>query len=266
MLHPADGTTGIVIVTGGAQTRVGSHRGFVDLGDRLAATGYPVLRFDRRGLGDSDGRDPGFRDSRADTAAAVAALRAACPGLERVIGWGLCDGAAALALNAAHLPGLNGLILANPWTRDDNGGGETDLPQRAAIAARYRQRLSDPRVWIRLLRGDVDFRKLAIGMLRLTRSEPPSSLASGIAAGLARFAGPVLVLIAERDNTAVAFESAWGGSAFAAARGTGRTVLRRVPDAGHSFARPPEFEAMVGICLDWLNGSSGRTRTVACPR
>ena len=38
--------TGVVIVVGGAQYRVGSHRQFVQMARLLAAAGYPVLRFD----------------------------------------------------------------------------------------------------------------------------------------------------------------------------------------------------------------------------
>ena len=55
---PAD--IGIVLVVGGPQTRVGSHRQFVLLSRCLAAAGYAVLRFDYRGMGDSSGEQRGF--------------------------------------------------------------------------------------------------------------------------------------------------------------------------------------------------------------
>ena len=53
-----DKKTGVVIVVGGAQSRVGSHRMFVTLARGLAELGCTVLRFDRRGMGDSGGDDP----------------------------------------------------------------------------------------------------------------------------------------------------------------------------------------------------------------
>ena len=46
---------GVLIVVGGPQYRVGSHRQFTLLARRLAAQGYPTLRFDYRGMGDSGG-------------------------------------------------------------------------------------------------------------------------------------------------------------------------------------------------------------------
>ncbi len=60
--RPSD--TGVVIVVGGPQTRVGSHRQFVLLSRALAAAGYPVLRFDVRGMGDSSGEQRDFEPSR----------------------------------------------------------------------------------------------------------------------------------------------------------------------------------------------------------
>lgn len=258
MLHPAGGDTGIVIVTGGVQTRAGSHRGFVELAERLAAADYPVLRFDRRGVGDSDGDDPGFRDSAPDIAAAVAALRNESPDIRQVVGWGLCDGASALALHSAAL-GLDGVILANPWTRD--GDGATDLPPRAAVAARYRERLASPSEWLRLVRGGIDLRKAARGLLRVAQAEPVPQLAQAMANGLSRFDGPVLVLLAERDATAQAFAALWKDAPFRVLRTRRSIELATIADATHTFTRTAEATEMANRCMDWLKrttGSSGQ--------
>src|SRR5438309_7262826 len=50
---------GILIIVGGWQYRAGSHRQFVLLGRALAEGGIGVMRFDSRGMGDSDG-EPGL--------------------------------------------------------------------------------------------------------------------------------------------------------------------------------------------------------------
>jgi exosortase A-associated hydrolase 1 len=249
MAHPADGTTGVLIVTGGVQTRAGSHRGFVDLADRLAAAGHPVLRFDRRGVGDSDGDDPGFRDSARDLAAAVAAFRTSFPQLERIVGWGLCDGASALALHGAAL-GLDGVILANPWTRDSDE--PTDLPPRAAVAARYRERLKRPSEWLRLARGGLDWRKAVRGLVRVARPEPAPQLARAMADALQRLERPVLIILAQRDATAQAFAALWKSAAFRRLRARHDVELTTIADATHTFARAPEAQAMANRCLAWI--------------
>ena len=79
-------------MVGGPQYRVGSHRQFVLLARDLAADGFPVFRFDYRGMGDSEGEFRGFEHVEDDIAAAVEAFRSASPGLREIVLWGLCDG------------------------------------------------------------------------------------------------------------------------------------------------------------------------------
>ncbi len=246
-LHPAPGSTAVLIVAGGVQTRHGSHRGFVALAKALALAGYPVLRFDRRGVGDSDGDDPGFRAMQPDIAAAAAALRNACPQVTKLIGWGLCDGATALALDHA---GFDGLILANPWTRDD-GAGET-LPPRAAIGAHYAARLASPRAWLRLLQGGINLRKLAGGLGKLATPEALTTTANGIAAALAQPPIPLLLLLAARDATAQAFAAALVARPFRPVRE--RAAVVTIEAATHTFPGSESETAMIDACLHWLAG------------
>lgn len=233
MANPADGATGVLIIPGAPQTRVGAHRGFVGLADALAAAGHPVLRIDRRGLGDSDGDDPGFAAIGPDIAAAQQALRGAFPAVRQVIGIGLCDGATALALAP---DGLDALVLLNPWLADGTRMG--DLPPAAALRARYRDRLLSPRHWLRLLRGEVRLSALGRGLGRAAQGDPPTRTETALARSLAAFPGPVLVVLAGADATAHAFAARWQGEAFSPARRSGRVRLATIPGATHTFARP----------------------------
>ena len=63
--------TGVVVIVGGPQYRVGSHRQFVLLSRALAGAGCAVLRFDYRGMGDSSGAQRSFDSVSADIAAAM---------------------------------------------------------------------------------------------------------------------------------------------------------------------------------------------------
>ena len=53
-------TTGVLLIVGGPQYRVGSHRQFVQLARSLAQLDIPVLRFDYSGMGDSAGDKKSF--------------------------------------------------------------------------------------------------------------------------------------------------------------------------------------------------------------
>ncbi|MEG3172589.1 hydrolase 1, exosortase A system-associated [Sphingomonas sp. ZB1N12] len=113
-LDEAPGTTGLLIVSGGNEIRSGAHRGIAMLAQRLAATGTPVFRYDRRGVGDSTGDNGGFLSAEPDLIAAVAAFRKAAPHVARLIGFGNCDAASTLAL-FGRSAGFDEVILANPW-------------------------------------------------------------------------------------------------------------------------------------------------------
>src|ERR1700686_2655578 len=62
---------GVLIVVGGPQYRVGSHRQFALLANHLAQQGTPVMRFDYRGMGDSSGDRKDFEQVTQDLRAAV---------------------------------------------------------------------------------------------------------------------------------------------------------------------------------------------------
>ena len=159
-------TTGVLIIVGGPQYRVGSHRQFVLLARRMAEAGYAVLRFDVRGMGDSSGEPKGFESIPEDIDAMLNVLREHAPGLQRTVLWGLCDGASAALLYCAARPshGLAGLILANPWVR-------TEASQaRTRIKHYYFDRLKQRAFWHKLVSGRVELAALGELVQNLRRT------------------------------------------------------------------------------------------------
>jgi exosortase A-associated hydrolase 1 len=223
-LDDAPGTVGLLIVTGGNETRSGAFAGQAQLAARIAAAGNPVLRFDRRGVGDSTGPNSGFTGSADDIAAALAAFRQAAPQITRVVAFGNCDAASALML--AGGAGCHALALANPWTFEQADDG----PPPAAIRQRYAAKLRNPRELLRLVTGGVSLRKLAGGIrAALSPAAPPSSLAQDMQAGIADFSGPVHLLLAANDRTA---------QAYMATCPDRKADWQLCKGAGHSFAEP----------------------------
>ena len=220
---------GLLLVIGGSQTRIGSHRMYERLANSLAEKGYACFRFDRRGVGDSSGADPGFRGSEPDLKAAAEAFRKEVPGLKQLIGFGLCDGASALALFGDEV-GLDGMILANPWLVEAEDGA----PAPAAVRAHYRKRLLTWDGWKRLLTGAVNFRKLGAGLRSLFSRRQPESLSNDVAQALRRHRLPAEVILCTGDNTAIAADAeirAWPFEGLIRA-------TQLIESDSHTFARP----------------------------
>ncbi|MBB4612533.1 hydrolase 1, exosortase A system-associated [Novosphingobium taihuense] len=218
-------SAGLLIVSGGNELRAGSWSGQAQLAARLAGEGFPVFRYDRRGVGDSKGENLSFRHSGPDIAAALAAFRAAMPHLSRVVAFGNCDAAAALMLNAPALA-LDAMVLANPWTIDGEEAPEA-MPA-SAIRSRYLAKLANPREVWRLLTGGVNLAKLAKGLRSAAApTAAPQGLVDEMKAALSAFTGETAILLASRDRTAQMFSEVWG---IADQR------IQRVDSASHSFS------------------------------
>lgn len=239
--HPA----GLLIVSGGNEIRCGAAGGQAAMAAHFAARGMPVFRYDRRGIGDSEGDNNGFLGSADDIAGATRAFRHYAPEISRIIAFGNCDAASALAL--FHAGRFDRLLLANPWTIDAAAPAGDALPSSppsspppspsaAAIRARYWARIKNPRSIIDLLTGKINLSKLAKGLVKAAAKEQQSPLARKLAAAIETAEIPVHILLAARDNTALSFKSAWNGPAFAAARARADVTLAQVDSRSHGFA------------------------------
>ncbi|KQV92181.1 hydrolase 1, exosortase A system-associated [Pelomonas sp. Root1237] len=260
--NTAPAEVGVVIVVGGPQYRVGSHRQFTLLARHLANHGVAALRFDYRSMGDSPGETRDFLSVDADIAAAIAALLAARPALKRVVLWGLCDAASAslLYLESTGDPRVAGVALLNPWARSAATLAQTHVKHY------YWRRLREKGFWLKLLRGGVGLTALRTlgGNLRLARGAGKAktdsrSFQDRMAAGLRAFNGPVLLILSGDDYTAREFV----GFARSSAAWQGLLVrptldLHDMPTADHTFSAIQDQDSQCRICLDWL-----RTRCLA---
>lgn len=250
---------GLVIVVGGPQYRVGSHRQFVLLARSLAAAGYPVLRFDYRGMGDSTGDLRDFRQVDEDIATALDAFQSACPGVERIALWGLCDAASAALMYwyGSRDTRLAGLALLNPWVRSEASFARTQVKHY------YAQRILQREFWAKLFSGKVGiFSALGSFLSSLRRSLAPAAPATPTAASLsfqqkmlaaiADFPGRVLVLLSGRDHTAQEFEEYLKSSSSPALLMRSGLDLNRLAEADHTFSSAPWKKAAEEQTLQWM--------------
>jgi exosortase A-associated hydrolase 1 len=236
-LDEADGTTGLLIVSGGNEIRSGAFAGQALMADLIAQNGYPVFRYDRRGIGDSDGVNTGFEGSAEDIAYALSTFRAVAPHVNRIVAFGNCDAASALALFNGAL-NIEALVLANPWVIEAVAKSEDTPtpPSAAAIRARYWARLKNPSSLLDLLTGKINLKKLAGGLASAARKEPVSGLALRISQSLSQLSFSVIILIASRDTTALAFLGAWAGDTFKPVREKANIQIDQLDTASHGFA------------------------------
>ncbi|WP_341647571.1 hypothetical protein [Thauera humireducens] len=104
-----------------------------------------AVRLSRHGRFDWGARD--YQDVAEDLRAAMDAFFVEVPSLEKVVIWGLCDGASAACLYAPLDTRVAGLVLLNPWVKTEAGVARTFLKHY------YLRRLLDPSFWKKLLTG-----------------------------------------------------------------------------------------------------------------
>lgn len=255
---------GLVMVVGGPQYRAGSHRQFVLLARALAAAGHAVLRFDCRGMGDSEGQLRDFCSFDDDIRAAIDALQAAQPAVQRVVLWGLCDAASASLLYQQRQRDerVAGLCLINPWVRS------AQTLARTQVKHYYRQRLRQREFWVKLLSGGVAVRAAQdlLNNLRQARGGRPAARAAiaalpfqeAMAQACLHFEGPMLLLLSGDDYTAKEFlEYAANSADWTAA--LARPQLRRLdlPEADHTFSNAGARAQVLAAMLAWLSTADG---------
>jgi exosortase A-associated hydrolase 1 len=254
ILHGSSGEpdTGVVIVVGGPQYRIGSHRQFHLLARSLADANIPVLRFDCRGMGDSEGEFPGFEAIGPDIAAAIEAFRHHVPSLTRLVLWGLCDATPAIAELARRDERIAGIVLLNPWVRSEEGRARTVLKHY------YWRRAINPEFLRRLASGAFDWRRSARGVVENLRTVFAGggggmSPVERIGENVQQFRGRVLLIISGRDLTAKEFDDAAAASPRWRKILAGERVTRHVlAEANHTFARRAWRDQVAAWTRDWL--------------
>lgn len=228
---------GVVVLVGGPQYRVGSHRQFVLLARALSRQGIAVLRFDYAGMGDSDGPAPSFERVDPEVRAAIDTLLSACPEIETVGLWGLCDAASSALMYAPDDPRVNRLVLLNPWVRTSEGQAQ------AYIENYYGKRLRNVQTWRKFLRDPAALLRAGTSWVRnFAKAQRGSRNAGGFLArmlsGAQSFRGRTLVLLSGRDLVATEFELLLArAEPWRAAFSGERVRMAKLEAANHTFSR-----------------------------
>lgn len=247
---------GVLILVGGPQYRVGPHRQYLHLARHLGRQGIAVLRFDFRGIGDSEGEYPGFEALGPDITAAVDAFEAQAGKLDGIVLWGLCEGASSILLDGVRDPRVVGAVLVNPWVRSEASLARTHLKHY------YLKRFLSPNLWRRIFGGKTSLTAMAKSFFATlkgaVRTAPPSESTAELpfprrmAEGLSQFRGKVLLIQSGQDFVAREFDALLQGDPVW--KGLARDRMERfdLKEADHTFSTEAWRQAVAGKTASWV--------------
>jgi len=303
MLHrptnPSKSCIAVILLSPGVKMRVAPHRLYLKMTERFVSLGYPVLRFDFYGLGDSEGevQEEYLADLYGsiqvgryvdDTLAAMDWMQQTY-GTSQFIVSGLCGGAITGLLAGARDQRVTCLLgLAIPvildGSRIDFTKYMTDV-QSKGMRDGYIQKLWDLgawRSWVRFLTFQSDYRLIArlllkplLSRVRPTMSASPVPGQSEVVDNTNPYFAPafrrmistsryVYLIFAEVDRLYYEFEKKFVERNRAELESYGHWYEVHVTkDANHIFSFREWEEDMLDQCSRWLGRLGGNRREVA---
>ncbi len=272
IIHKPESTStiGVLIVVGGSQYRIGSHRQFVLLARMLAANGVSVMRFDYRGMGDSQGLSRSFLDIDQDIKSAIDTFYKNSPALKGVVIWGLCDAASAASFYAYQDERVKGLVLLNPWVFTEQGAAKTYFKYY------YLQHLFHSELWRKIFSFQFDYRQsfssLALLLKNLFKPHLNQDclndregtslvnfnlnlpLPERVLECLQHFDRPILFILSGRDLTANEFREMVKKTDNSHQRIFEKSDVSKVElmDADHTFSSQKWREEVEQLTLNWV--------------
>jgi exosortase A-associated hydrolase 1 len=247
---------GLLILVGGPQYRVGPHRQYVHLARHLSEKGIPAMRFDFRGVGDSEGYYPGFQGLGPDLAAAMTAFEAQAPGLDGIVLWGLCEGASSILLAGVQDARVKAAVLLNPWVRSEATLARTHLKHY------YLKRFLSADLWRRILGGKANPKVMATSFIATLRgafkSTPETApqaerpFQKRMAEGLQNFKGQVLLIQSGNDLVAREFDDLTKSDPDWQCLGLPNVERFDLPESDHSFSTEVWRQAVAEKIEQWM--------------
>lgn len=263
--NTARNTAIVMMPAGELQYRVGCGRQLVEFAREVSGKGFPVVRFDPRGVGDSSGEYVGVDHVGSELKAVIARLKTDFPEVNRVVLWGGCAAASGIMMHTHSLPEVSGWILSNPAVKSR---------QVRALAHRghYLRRLRDAKFWRKVFTlqyNPWDYAKAFAAQAFASPPESPRqenpSASDGVVGngeelfmqrmldGVQEFTGSALLVMSGRSLIRAEFDvllehsSVWK-TAF------GEILNQRVdiPDADQTFSTRTARRSLIEAAINWI--------------
>jgi pimeloyl-ACP methyl ester carboxylesterase len=256
VLHPPTAPVrpgALVFLHGWAGYRIGPHQMFTKIARMASEMGFPAMRFDFRGRGDSQG------DAAATTLStmiedAQRAVEVVCEetGVERVALIGDCSGSE-VAIGAATLdPRIDSLVL---WSAPIVAGdrAQADAAKRRSIYSSYLSKLFRRETWAKLAGGRLQPRMILRALTRGGKGAGEEGAASDREIDwydrFVSFPGEVLFIYGSNDPTTGSALEHYGELSRQAGRPLNAHV---VEGANHAFYSLGWEREVMEVSLDWL--------------
>jgi hypothetical protein len=253
------GRPACLLLNAGVIHRVGPNRLHVNVARRLAAAGYPTLRFDLSGRGDSESRTDGMTFQESSVAEVRQAMDhlAQTLGAERFVVIGICSG----GLNAAHVAIVDSRI---------SGAVMIDVPAYPTLGyylRYYGRRLGSVESWRNTLAA-----RNPLGRRLRKRLAPMTArnMEDDFGGALLDVRMPSKVetrqtleeLVGRGTRLYFIFSGTWGSynyrdqfrDAFPSLMSGGQVTVDYIPDADHTFTQLINQERLVGRIARWVAG------------
>jgi len=168
--------TGLLVLHGWAGTRGGPHNLLTQLARAAAANGYPSLRFDFCGRGESegDGLTASLPGMAADCLAAASTLQKRA-GVRKIVLVGLCSGGNVGIGALDRLGPVAGLYLLSVYPFSDADSFGREARRTMHYLREYGRKLRRADTWRRWLRGELDLRAVWRVLFGAWRKQRPAA-------------------------------------------------------------------------------------------
>ncbi|HQU70945.1 MAG TPA: PhoPQ-activated protein PqaA family protein [Calditrichia bacterium] len=258
----------VILLNSGLIHRVGPNRLYVRMARRFAEMGYPTLRMDFAGIGDSSRRgetDITIEESIVRQIGEAMDFFEAQHGVKRFVLSGICAGGDAAFLAASSDARICGIIPVDLYSYSSG----------AFMKHMYQKRLLQPRSWLNLLSGKSDILKLILGRILATpKSASPGAPADMLLARLHQVPAPEKVLsdlknLFEKNMPVLLVYSDGSPAYFNYQRlfrselppfeENGLLAVRHLAAADHGFSLNYYQEKLIAVFGDWLGKLATRT-------
>jgi uncharacterized protein len=243
--------TAVIFLHGWGTYRIGPHRFFVESAREFAAAGFPCLRFDFRGRGESEGivAETTLLDMIDDAKAAIQFMLKQ-QGIGQIVLIGLCSGGEVAVGTASCNSNVNGVVLLSTPLLGRESAVKDDVRKTTHFAKNYWQKLFISATWKKIFTFRVNYKaifRILFGHFLHKQNDKPIKEAE-LLENFKNYKGASLFIYAGNDSEAVPSENAYREICSK----HNNTVFNTIPKANHNFYSVAWKQNVIKQVEKWL--------------